>query len=29
VHVLEGAGHMVHMEKSADVNRLIGAFASP
>jgi pyruvate dehydrogenase E2 component (dihydrolipoamide acetyltransferase) len=27
VHVLEGAGHMVHMEKSADVNRLIGAFA--
>jgi pyruvate dehydrogenase E2 component (dihydrolipoamide acetyltransferase) len=23
VHVLEGAGHMVHMEKAAEVNRLI------
>jgi pyruvate dehydrogenase E2 component (dihydrolipoamide acetyltransferase) len=29
VHVLDGAGHLVHMEKAADVNRLIGAFASP
>jgi pyruvate dehydrogenase E2 component (dihydrolipoamide acetyltransferase) len=27
VHALDGAGHMVHMEKSAEVNRLIRAFA--
>jgi pyruvate dehydrogenase E2 component (dihydrolipoamide acetyltransferase) len=25
-HVLQGAGHMVHMEKAADVNRLIADF---
>ncbi len=25
VHVLEGAGHMVHMEKAAEVNALLGA----
>jgi pyruvate dehydrogenase E2 component (dihydrolipoamide acetyltransferase) len=24
-HVLDGAGHMVHLEKAADVNRLLGA----
>ncbi|MGH7212076.1 MAG: acetoin dehydrogenase dihydrolipoyllysine-residue acetyltransferase subunit [Acetobacteraceae bacterium] len=26
VHVLQGAGHMPHMEKAAEVNRLIAAF---
>jgi pyruvate dehydrogenase E2 component (dihydrolipoamide acetyltransferase) len=25
-HVLEGAGHLPHMEKSAEVNRLIARF---
>ena len=28
VHVLDGAGHMVHMEKAAEVNDLIRALAS-
>ena len=27
-HVLEGAGHMVHIEKPAEVNRLIGEFVA-
>jgi pyruvate dehydrogenase E2 component (dihydrolipoamide acetyltransferase) len=27
-HLLEGAGHMVHIEKPADVTRLIGEFAA-
>jgi len=27
-HVLAGAGHMVHIEKPADVNRLIGEFVA-
>jgi pyruvate dehydrogenase E2 component (dihydrolipoamide acetyltransferase) len=27
-HVLEGAGHMVHIERPADVNRLIGEFVA-
>mgnify|MGYP001304948702 CR=1 FL=1 len=27
-HVLDGAGHMVHMEKAADVNRLIADFVA-
>lgn len=26
VHVFENAGHLVHMERAADVNRLILAF---
>lgn len=26
VHVLDGAGHLPHMEKSAEVNRLLGRF---
>jgi len=25
-HILDGAGHMVHLEKAADVNRLLGDF---
>jgi pyruvate dehydrogenase E2 component (dihydrolipoamide acetyltransferase) len=28
-HALDGAGHMVHMERSAEVNQLIRAFAGP
>lgn len=28
VHILEGAGHMAHMEKSNEVNRLLEAMAS-
>jgi len=28
VHVIEGAGHMVHMEAAAEVNRLIEAFVA-
>ena len=28
VHVIEGAGHMVHMEAAAEVNRLIGNFVA-
>ncbi len=27
-HVLDGAGHMVHLEKAADVNRLLGEIIS-
>jgi pimeloyl-ACP methyl ester carboxylesterase len=27
-HVLPGAGHMVHIEKPAEVTRLIGEFAA-
>jgi pimeloyl-ACP methyl ester carboxylesterase len=26
VHILDGAGHLPHMEKSAEVNRLIASF---
>jgi pyruvate dehydrogenase E2 component (dihydrolipoamide acetyltransferase) len=29
VHVLDGAGHMVHMEKAAEVNDLIERFVGP
>jgi pyruvate dehydrogenase E2 component (dihydrolipoamide acetyltransferase) len=29
VHALDGAAHMVHMEKSAEVNQLIRAFTGP
>lgn len=28
VHLIKDAGHMVHMEKAADVNRLIGRFVA-
>ncbi len=28
VHILEEAGHLPHMEKSGEVNRLIAAFIS-
>jgi pimeloyl-ACP methyl ester carboxylesterase len=26
VHILDAAGHLPHMEKSGEVNRLIGRF---
>jgi len=26
VHIVDGAGHLPHMEKSGEVNRLIGRF---
>ncbi len=29
VHIVEGAGHMPHMEKAAEVNRLLLAFLGP
>jgi pyruvate dehydrogenase E2 component (dihydrolipoamide acetyltransferase) len=28
VHIIEGAGHLPHMEKSGEVNRLIGVFVA-
>src|SRR5271169_662519 len=28
VHILDGAGHLPHMEKAAEVNRIIGQFVT-